>query len=120
MSYISEFITKACVLPLSFSHALIQRRGVEGQEVQTPPENHITSCYMFPIEILVWNPLEKQLDPLGPIAYQGRALWPFVKYIDYEKKNSGPQLRNFLDPCMFLILFGYSNMFLNIPILIVH
>ena len=28
------------------------------------------------------DPLEKQLDPLGPIASKGRFIQPFVKYVD--------------------------------------
>ena len=34
------------------------------------------------LEILVRTPLEKQLDPLGPIASRGRFVRPSVKNID--------------------------------------
>ena len=37
------------------------------------------------------DPLEKQLDPSGPIAYRGRPIQPSVKYIDDKKHTlSGP------------------------------
>ena len=29
------------------------------------------------------SPLEKQLDPMGPIVSRGRYVWPSVKYFDY-------------------------------------
>ena len=34
------------------------------------------------LEILVQTPLEKQLDPMGPIASRGRFVRPSVKYVD--------------------------------------
>ena len=33
------------------------------------------------------DPLEKQLDPLGPIVFRGRFVWPAVKYVDDWGKN---------------------------------
>ena len=33
-------------------------------------------------EILVQTTLEKQLDPMGPIASRGRSVRPSVKYVD--------------------------------------
>ena len=36
------------------------------------------------------DPLEKQLDPLGPFAPRGRSVRPSVKYVDYQKKFSDP------------------------------
>ena len=81
-------------------HGLIQRGGEE--ELQTPK---IVSEYdqeklqsqtadkpmasrgratwlLVSSEILVRNPFEKQLDPLGPIASRGGFVRPSAKYVD--------------------------------------
>ena len=34
------------------------------------------------LEVLVQTPLEKQLDPSGPIASRGRSARPSAKYVD--------------------------------------
>ena len=47
-----------------------------GAGVRTPLEK------FFSLEILVRTSLEKQLDPLGPIASRGRSERPSVKYVD--------------------------------------
>ena len=44
------------------------------------------------------DPLERQLDPLGPIASRRRSVRPSVKYFDKRKENSslsGPTLAEF-------------------------
>ena len=58
--------------------------GSRAQGVRTsdrgPLENHM--LLYFSLEILVRSPLEKQLDPLGPIASREKSVWPSVKYVD--------------------------------------
>ena len=45
---------------------------------------------------MVWNPFEKQLDPLGPIASRGKSVRPSVKYVGNLKTTlSGPSLMKF-------------------------
>ena len=50
------------------------------------PEKSQVIMYVS-LEILVQTPLEKQLDPLGPIASRGRSVWHAVKYLDDFKNN---------------------------------
>ena len=50
------------------------------------------------LEILVRNPFERQLNPLGPIASRRRSVRPSMKYFDKRKENislSGPTLAEF-------------------------
>ena len=50
-----------------------------------PLENHKWP-YRVSLEILTRTPLEKQLDPSGPIASRGRSVYRSVKYVDEQKK----------------------------------
>ena len=45
-----------------------------------PPEN--PKLIYASLEKLVRTRLTKQLDPLGPVASQGRSVRPSVKYVD--------------------------------------
>ena len=51
-----------------------------GQDFPDSLENH--KWLYVSLEILVQTPLEKQLDPFGPIASRGRFALPSVKYVD--------------------------------------
>ena len=59
--------------------------SIEGTGCPDPLENY--KLLFFFLEIPVRNPLEKQLDPSGPIASWGgggggRSIRPTVKYVD--------------------------------------
>ena len=54
--------------------------GGGGGGLRTPLENH-TLLYVS-LQILVRTPIEKQLDPSGPIASRVRSIRPSVKYVD--------------------------------------
>ena len=57
---------------------LIPRGGIGGPD--PPMENH--KLLYVCLEIIVWTPLKKQLDPRGLIASRGSSIWPSVKYVD--------------------------------------
>ena len=53
-----------------------------------PPTHtgNLQVAIIFLREILVWTPLEKQLDHLGLIATPGRSVQPSLKYLDDQNK----------------------------------
>ena len=55
-------------------------RGERTGGLKTPLQNH--KWLKLSLEVLVRTAPEKQLDPLGSIAFQGRFIWPSVKYVD--------------------------------------
>ena len=55
-----------------------ERGGYKGSE--SPIENH--KLLYVSLKILVQTLLQKQLDPLGPIASWERSLQPSVKYVE--------------------------------------
>ena len=57
--------------PNSMGPGPIPKKGCESPDVS--------------LGILVRTPFEHQLDPSGPIASQGRSIWPSVKYLDLKK-----------------------------------
>ena len=57
---------------------------------------------IFSLEILIRTPLEKQLDPSGPIVSRGRYVQPSVKYVD-DKFSGSPLPDFFLVPPMGIL-----------------
>ena len=61
------------------------REGAGGPTPPPPPQ-HTHTPERSQVAILAWpyksgtDPLEKQLDPSGPIAFRGRSVQPFVKH----------------------------------------
>ena len=71
-----------CVLIRAYAYWVTSRimgRTREGRGALDPLhlENH--KLLFVSLEILEWIPLKKQLDPMGPIAFWGRSVWPSVK-----------------------------------------
>ena len=58
-----------------YVHDLGGSSGGTGGSDPPPPGKYVS------IKILAMTPLEKQLDPLGPIASQGRSVPTSVKYM---------------------------------------
>ena len=71
------------------------REGIGGL---TPPDLWKIKLLYFSIVVLVLTPLEKQLDPMSPIAYQARSVRHSVK-----QQVSGPHDGSFLNLCMQLV-----------------
>ena len=62
---------------ITFDHTLAD---TEGGGMGSRPPWKITTGYSFPSKFWYGTPLEKQVDPLGPVASLGRSVQPSVKY----------------------------------------
>ena len=76
----------------------------------TPGKSQVAISFLRHLDIQLQTPIEKQLDPSGPIASRGRSVRPSVKYVDNLKQFSGypppPPRQNFLDlrMCGFMLV----------------
>ena len=63
------------------------QRGDRG--LDPPPLENLKLLYVY-LDILVLTPLDKQLNPLGPIASQGKSVRLSVKYVETKRSFRTP------------------------------
>ena len=68
-----------------------------------PPLENLKLFYVY-LDILVLTPLDKQLNPLDPIASQGKSVRLSVKYVETKKSLRTPDRIFWICACGILCL----------------